>query len=305
VSTAPENRRRAKPARGPAKDLGDGAPMLFSDDESPAPGLASNKTDRPPPAPKKPKSKVLRGLELVAGTLVVVAASIAVAWGAHRYVMQSPRFAVKTIAVDGARRRSPQTVAHLGGLEVGKNIFSVDLPTAGASITQDPWIEKASVTRKLPGTLEVHVVEREAAVMASIGSDLYLATREGDLFKKIGEGDPTDLPIITGILVDAVTKDRPGVVLAIKRALDVVDDLDRAGISKRYPIQEVHLDKDESLNVVIGREGITLSLGHGPYKAKILEGARILNEVARRKANASVIFLDNDAHPERVVVRMR
>jgi cell division protein FtsQ len=30
-----------------------------------------------------------------------------------------------------------------------------------------------------------------------------------------------------------------------------------------------------------------------------------LNELARRKANASVVFLDNDAHPERVVVRMR
>jgi cell division protein FtsQ len=57
--------------------------------------------------------------------------------------------------------------------------------------------------------------------------------------------------------------------------------------------------------VTIGREAIALSLGQPPYRDKIEEASRILNEVARRKANASVIFLDNDAHPERVVVRMR
>jgi cell division protein FtsQ len=55
----------------------------------------------------------------------------------------------------------------------------------------------------------------------------------------------------------------------------------------------------------VGREAIALSLGQPPYRDKIEEASRILNEVARRRANAAVIFLDDDAHPERVVVRMR
>jgi cell division protein FtsQ len=77
------------------------------------------------------------------------------------------------------------------------------------------------------------------------------------------------------------------------------------GVTRRYPLQELHLEKDGSLVATVGREAIALSLGQPPYRDKIEESARILTEVARRKANASVIFLDNDAHPERVVVRMR
>ena len=114
-----------------------------------------------------------------------------------------------------------------------------------------------------------------------------------------------DKIVITGISGEQVAHDRAGVVLALRRMLDVADDFDKAAITKRYPLQELHLEKDDALVVTIGREAIALHLGRPPYRAKIEQAARVLNEVSRRKANASVLFLDNDAHPERVVVRMR
>ena len=267
-------------------------------------------TGRPPAPPRsdKPKAKgsrVRATLQMIGGAAIVLAASIGVAYGARRYITSSPRFAVRTVLVDGAHRRSATQIANGGGVAVGKNIFALDLKQAGALITQDPWIEKATVIRKLPSTISIAVVEREAAALVSIGGELYLATRDGDLFKKIGQEDPVDLPIITGIPASQVTTDRPGVVIAVRRALDVADEAERTGISKRYPLQELHLEKDGSLVVTIGREAIALSLGHPPFRDKMEGASRILNELARRKANASVIFLDNDAHPERVVVRMR
>jgi cell division protein FtsQ len=219
--------------------------------------------------------------------------------------MRNPRFAVRTVLVDGAHRRSAGAIAAAGGVAVGQNIFAIDLPRAGAMITQDPWVERATVTRTLPSTISIDVLEREAAALAAIGGELYLASRDGDLFKKIGEGDPSDLPVVTGIPPAQVVSDRHGVVLSVKRALDAAEELDRVGVSKRYPVQELHLERDGALSVTIGREAIALSLGQPPYRDKIEEAARILTEVARRKANASVFFLDNDAHPERVVVRMR
>jgi cell division protein FtsQ len=87
--------------------------------------------------------------------------------------------------------------------------------------------------------------------------------------------------------------------------LDVVDDLDAAGILKRYPLEELHAEKDGALVVTIGREAISLQLGQPPYRGKVEQAARVLGEVSRRKASPSVIFLDNEAHPERVVVRMK
>lgn len=280
-----------------------------ADDDSPLPGPATT-TVRPPPQVAQASSRgkpgsALRALQLAAGIAIVATASVGVAWGARRYITSSPRFAVRTVLVEGNHRRTAPQIAAAGGVAVGKNIFALDLKQAGALVTQDPWVEKATVIRKLPGTISISVVEREAAALVTIGSELYLATRDGDLFKKMGQDDPVDLPTITGIPAAQVQTDRPGVVLSVRRALDVAEEAERTGIARRYPIQELHLEKDGSLVVTIGREAIALSLGHAPYRDKMEEASRILNELARRKANAAVIFLDNDAHPERVVVRMR
>ncbi len=302
----PANKRRPQAAR--AQDETIEAPLDVITDDSPLPGPATTTVRPPPKAGGKPArrlGRVGRTLQLVAGVAIVLSASVGVAWGARRYVMQSPRFAVRTITVDGNHRRAPATIASEANLAVGQNIFAIDLAQAGALVTQDPWVEAATVTRKLPSTVSIVVVEREAAALAAIAGEVYLVTRDGDPFKKVVGDDPSDLPVVTGILPAQIANDRKGVVLAIRRALDVAEEIERAGISKRYPVEELHLEKDGSLVVTIGREGIALSLGQPPYRDKIEEGARILNEVARRKANASVIFLDNDAHPERVVVRMR
>jgi cell division protein FtsQ len=281
-------------------------PGPYASDDSPPPGPVSQSV-RPPAGPGKraTKSRFFSTIQLLAGVLVVLAASIAVAWGARRYVTTSPRFAVRSVTVDGTARRTAEEVATLAGVAIGKNIFAVDPARAEAGILADPWIEKAKVVRNLPGTVEIVVAEREAVALCAIGGELYLVTRDGDLFKKAVSDDPTDLPVITGVLPEQITKDRAGVVLSNKRVLDVAEDLGKVGIARRYPIQELHTNTDGSLVVTIGKEAILLHFGQPPYREKIEQAARVLNEVARRKAGASVVFLDNNAHPERVVVRMK
>lgn len=306
MSAPPANVRRA-PRKGAVVE----APVepLGVDEASPPPPPTSRSV-RPPPAPEKAPAKAAgrlsRAAQLVAGVAIVIAASAAVGWGARRYIVSSPRFAVRTVLVDGAHRRPAEKIAAAAGVAVGGNIFAIDLRNAGLAVpAADPWIERATVTRKLPSTVQIAVVEREARALASIGGELYLSTRDGDLFKRAAAEDPLDLPIVTGIQPEQVASDRPGVVLTIKRLLDVADEIDRTGISKTRPLQELHLEKDGSLVVTVGREAILVHLGQPPYRDKIEQASRVLGEVARRKANASIIFLDNDAHPERVVVRMR
>ena len=297
--SANANRRRERTSA-----VDDGG-VLSDRDDSPIPGPATT-TLRPPAGPRPSTGgRVVRALSLIAGVAVVLAASCLVAWGARRYVMTSPRFAIRTILVDGQRRRSALQIAEVGGAVVGKNVFALDLGSAAALIQDDPWVEKAKVERRLPSTIVINVTEREASAIGSIGGELYLLTRDGEPFKKLAEGDPNDLAVVTGISAEQVAKDRPGVVLSYKRALDVVEDMEKTGLAKRWPIQELHLEKDGSLVATIGKEAIALSLGLPPYREKILEAATILNELVRRKASAAVIFLDNHAHPERVVVRMR
>ncbi|MBW2456651.1 MAG: FtsQ-type POTRA domain-containing protein [Deltaproteobacteria bacterium] len=247
----------------------------------------------------------LRRFQLLTGIIVVVGASVLVAWALHRYLRSSPRFAVKTVQVEGNERRTAHQVAARGGIELGKNIFNVDDQVAAAAIAGDPWIAEAEVNTELPGSVFIKVVEREAAALAAIGAQLFLVDTGGEVFKRLGEGDPHDLTVITGLDVDQIAGDREGTTVRLRRVLDLLGDLERVGIAKRYPIQEVNVQPDDSLTVTIGSDAIALSLGTPPYRSKIQKAKRILGELRHRKVKPAILFIDNRAHPERVVVRMR
>jgi cell division protein FtsQ len=258
-----------------------------------------------PPAVAKGSGRYVEGLRVAAGILVTIAAALVCVWGMLRYTRTSPRFAVRNIQVQGSSHRSPDDIARLGGIVKGENVFTMDLEAAKVGILADPWIEQASVHRKLPATIQVEVVEREAAALVAVGPDLYLSTRQGELFKKPEPGDPFDLPVITGTKSEDILKDRAGAVAMIKKGLDLAADYEHIGPAKQLPVQEVHIEDDGALVLSVGKDAVALRFGKGPYRQSLEQASRVLGELAGRRAQAAVVFLDNEAHPERVVVRMR
>jgi cell division protein FtsQ len=251
------------------------------------------------------RARLLDALRVTAGVIVTASAALLCVWGLVRYTRTSPRFAIKSIVTHGNVHRSPEDIARTGGITVESNIFATDLEAAQTRLLADPWVEKITLRRKLPGAVLIDLVEREAHALIAIGSDLYLATRQGDLFKKYEPGDPYDLPIVSGIRPDDVAEDKAGAVALIRRALDVVADYEHSGPAKGHPIQEAHLEDDGGIVLVVGKDATALHLGRGPYRQGIEQASRVLAELGSRKGRASVVFLDNEAHPERVVVRMR
>jgi cell division protein FtsQ len=247
----------------------------------------------------------LARFRLLTGIIVVVSASVMVAWGLRRYLRSSPRFAIKTVIVEGNARRAAHQVATRAGAELGQNIFAFDLQLARRGVEADDWVESAAVTRELPNTVRIEVSEREVRALAAVGGQLLLVDSKGNLFKKLKPGDPSDLPVITGVAPAQLAHDLAGVTQRLRRVLDLLADFERAGIAKRFPIQEVRLEPDDSLMVTLGSDGIAVALGRPPYRGKVDKVDRILVEVRRRKAKPAVVFLDDEAHPERVVVRMR
>ncbi len=248
---------------------------------------------------------ILAAGRLLLGALLFLAIAGASSFGLYRYVSTSSRFAVKTILVEGAAHRSQPDVAKKAGVELGKNVFSIDLEAARRGLLSDPWIERASVDRKLPGTLLIHVTEREPLALVALGDELYLAGRGGEVFKRVEPGDPVDLPLITGLGgTGELVRDREGLMASVRRAQELAADYTRLG-PRSYGLQEVHATSEGTFELLVGRDGVRLVMGKPPYRLKIERAARVLAETARRKGQPLVIFLDNEAHPERVVARLR
>lgn len=265
--------------------------------------------DIPAPTPKASASdsKLLRGLRTAVGVLMVLGIGSGVVWGARRYVRTNPRFAVSEIVTSGGKRRGPEDIASTAGIAKGQNVFSIDLDRSRARLAADPWIESAEVTRQLPGTITIRVTEREPAGLVAMTGDAgtYLVTRDGAIIKRVEAGDPIDFHVVTGVALKTLVDDREGATRTIRQALDLAFDYDRSPLAQRSPMQEVHVEPSGDMTLVVGKTGVALRMGTGPYRRKLEQAVRIVAELDRRGAKPETIMLDDEARPDRVVVRMR
>jgi len=257
-----------------------------------------------PRAPSPGWAKVVAVARVLFGIVLVVGLSGSVAYSARRYVRGTPRFAVSEVIVTGTKHRQPDEVVALSGVNKGRNIFSIDLDAARAQILADPWVKEARLERRLPGTVTIAIEERKPAGIVAAG-DTYLVTSEGEIWKRLEPGDPTDLPIVTGLSVQMLTDDRKGAEAVVRRALELGAEYERTSLSKRSPLQEVHVSGNGATSLVVGKSALTLALGEAPFRRKLEQASRVVAELDKRGAKPDAILLDDEARPDRVVVRMR
>jgi cell division septal protein FtsQ len=264
----------------------------------------------PPPAPRPrlaahvartvaPVAKLLLGVVLVLGT------AGATAYGGYRLALGSPQFAVRDVEVESSRRSSERVLLEKAGVQLGDNLLALDTHAAEQRLLADPWIRSVRVVRKLPHTLRIQLVEREALALASLDGGLFLIEPSGEPFKAWQEGDADDLPVLTGVTLEALAKDRAGAVARLATGLSVLSHYERLPVSQQHRAQEVNLSPDGEVVLTVGTRGISLHLGQGPWPKKMLMVAEVMKTFETKRELPGVVFLDNALHPERVVVRMR
>ncbi len=250
-------------------------------------------------------NKVLAALRLGLGLALVVGTSVSVAYSVRHYALTSPRFSIQEVNLIGGKRVSPQQVQDQAGVVLGSNVFALDTAVAEKKLLENPWISEARVTRDLPRSLRIEVKEREPAALAVFSDRLYLVTAEGEPFKALSPGDPADFPLITGASVEGLSRDRARELDRVRIGLEVLEQYSRVPLSKTQPAQEVHLADSGDITLTAGKEGITFELGKDSYRRKLLMGEQVVAEMRKKGRSPGIVFLDNLAHPERVVVRMK
>lgn len=280
-------------------------PRRHGDAVAAPPETSELSVEAPPSRAARLARWLLSGLKALFAVAVVLGAAGAVAFGAYRYALQTPRFALRVVEVEGNRRLTEENVLERAGVARGQNLFRIDLAEAERGLLGDPWIAAARVRRTLPSTLRVEVEERDAVALAAAGERLYLLARDGTPFKEVTDGDPYDLPVVTGIAAEALARDRARELGRVAVALELLRHWEQLPAARVHAAQEIHLGEDGTVTFTVGRAGTALALGKGPWRRKLIMGARILGSLSAKGQTAGMVFLDNEAHPERVVVRLR
>lgn len=248
---------------------------------------------------------LVTGLKVVVGSALVVGLTGALAFGIHRYARTTPRFAIEQVVVEGTRRLERSHVLSLAGVSLGQNVFALDVDKAERDLLQSPWIKRVRIQRRLPGTVAIELTEREPEALAAIGGATFIVSQEGEPFKQFGIGDPHDLPVITGLSAGELARDRRAELARLKEALELLSNYEELSMAKAYPAEEVHLTESGHAVLSVGERGLALHLGPGPWKQKLLRAVKVVEKTRRAGGNPGVVFLDNEAHPERVVVRVQ
>lgn len=248
-------------------------------------------------------ARVRRGAQLVS-VAALLAGSVVGGRLAHKWITHTPRFGAREIEVTGTRRTTRDEVLRAGGIAIGTNVLGLDTLRAEEAIEQLPWVEDATVARRLPGYVRVEVSERTAAAIVAAGAGLYLCAADGTLFKRVRAGDPDDLPLVTGIERAEFERDPDGAREYVRDALALLADFGASSLAGRVRVEEVHRESTGDLAVVLADRGVYVWLGRGPYRAKLARLSAILAELDRQHIRAAEIHLESDRHPERAAVRV-
>jgi cell division septal protein FtsQ len=205
---------------------------------------------------------------------------------AIRLFFQNPDYQVKTIELqtDGSLQR--EQVLKAAELREGANIFSVNLARVRDRIQQLPQADEVEVVRKLPGEIDVHIVERkpvawitsETEITDPFASDAaFLVGARGVLMKqKKLLPEYLGLPLIVGCSGESLEAGKTLESSEAKTALDLLRLAESSFLQTRFQIREIDISKNYCLLVT------------DKNRSRVMFGLNDLEEQLRRLQ----VFLD-------------
>jgi cell division protein FtsQ len=254
--------------------------------------------------PTARKWHTLRRAGRFAAGVTVIAFLGAGVFMADRYARTAPAFATADIQINGLQFLTREQILQQAEIRVGKNIFAVSALDAEAKLREHPWIASAKVERRLPGRYTIELSERRAVALLIMG-EAFLVASDGTVFKKLEDGEPYDLPLITGLDQEPFAADRALRASALLNAVALLSEYTEVGLTRFESINEIHLGIDQDLSLTVGEDAVSVRLGNRPYRPKLGKLRQVLETLRQKNARAAYVYLDNAQHASRVTVRPR
>lgn len=163
---------------------------------------------------------------------------------------KSPLFDVQWVVVKGNQYLAEGDVCSAADIEIGVNIFKINLAVIGDRLKEVPMINDVRVSRALPATVLITVTERRPLGILPAGSGFVKVDQEGRILQTSGPGVP-GIPLITGVKVDTlelgeiVQNDLLTDVLIMISGFpdEIIDNLSEVNIGPDYQIQAYTMDR--------------------------------------------------------------
>ncbi len=107
-------------------------------------------------------------------------------------------FRVERVEIIGAERVDTMRIYDIALNHKSRSMAAVDLDAVRAELLKYGWIADASVSRKLPDTLVIHIEERTPTAMWQHAGRLSLIDTKGVVLEPVDPARAPDLPLVIG-----------------------------------------------------------------------------------------------------------
>jgi cell division protein FtsQ len=204
---------------------------------------------------------------------------------------ETPWLRVRHLSVHGNQRvQQGEVIGLLDGL-TGTNLLTADLEKWRARLLASAWIADATLRRRLPGTVDVEIREREPAGIARMGTTLLLIDAAGQVIDEYGPRYAEfDLPVVDGLVTDARAvppkMDRARSQLVFRLLADLRT---RPDLAKR--VSQVDVQDPHDVHVILDGDAAVLRLGDTRFVERLESYVSLQTELRRNVPDIDYVDL--------------
>ena len=240
---------------------------------------------------RKPRKKKMNKKIIGFFSIIILIAVIIV------LALTAPIFNITDITVNGNNQISSNMIINLSGLKRGENIFKFN-SSVEQKIKENAYIETVNIKRRLPGTVEISVEERQIKYQINLINSYVYIDKNGYILENSAERK--DVPVIVGLSIkeDEMMNDKRLKTEDLEKLNDIIKIVDAAKtINADILITEINTENTDNYVLYLESQNKKINIGDTSnltnkmlYVQKILENEQGKSGSAFVNGNLSAGF---------------
>jgi|GEM_PF-3553829 cell division protein FtsQ len=196
-------------------------------------------------------------------------------------------FNIAVVDVNGAEYIDSEEILSAAAIEVGKNIFEVDLRKVSETLENQFTAEDFTIYKRLPNSIRITVNEKTPVALLNV-KELIGVDKNGVPLPHIGAELAENLPILTGIstissLSDSTVSER------LKAGLALLDKIKDKAPSTYKRISEINVSNMNTLGISLIDNGLEVIIGKKDWVRKIPVLDKVINEITMNRESVKAV----------------
>ncbi len=180
----------------------------------------------------------------------------------HR-LLTSPYIKLEHVDVKNVEGAIKDELIQMCDLDPELNLLALNLDELKQKMEKHPWVRSVKLGRRFPHTLVVHV-EKEIPLALVLTDCFYYMNQWGVVFKKVGEFEDIDFPVITG--VSKHESEAQEQLESVAHVIKILASQDRPWSLNE--LSEIHVKKYGEISLYFGHLGAEIKIC-GDFKSKV------------------------------------